>query len=75
MCVRVCGVAWLWTEMEGRRVEDGDGSDGSQGSVLKMMPRQGEPRDGFASYGYLRQKPGLPFVWFPLPKTKFINKI
>lgn len=32
-------------------MEDGDGSDGSQGSVLEMMPGQEEPRDGFATYG------------------------
>lgn len=45
----VC-VMWLRTKMEGRKVEDGGGSGGSQGSSLDVMRDCGSGEE-FGTYG------------------------
>lgn len=64
---RVLLVAWLWTEMEGRRMEDGGGSVGPQRPLVEMMRGTEGQEMGMLHmevHSYLRQRPAGPFVHF-----------
>lgn len=72
----VLRVAWLWTEMEGRRMEDGGGSLGPQGPLMEMM--QGLRARRWACYiwrSIVTSGKGRPGHLFTSSTLKYINKI
>lgn len=69
-------VAWLWTEMEGRRLEDGGGSVGPQGPLVEMM--RGLRAKRWACYiwrSIVTSGKGRPGHLFTSSTLKYINKI
>lgn len=72
----VLRVAWLWTEMEGRRLEDGGGSVGPQGPLVEMMRGLGAGR--WACYiwrSIVTSGKGRPGHLFTSSTFKYIIKI